>query len=157
MSRAGQVITPQSPVRIPSPQLEPHGSETSRPRGFVLRSRRDGRVIPRNRKGLRRFRRRWGSLSRRRARPDLFTRSASTPHFWPKLSAVSLSRAAWVKRCWLRSFGRNLPGLASEKMKLLRSKWGCVSLSGTLARETNVHVSGAAGAEPSANHLPHFP
>lgn len=35
------------------------------------------------------------------------------PRFGPELSAVSLSRAAWVKRCWLRSFGRNLPGLAS--------------------------------------------
>ena len=35
-----------------------------------------------------------------------------TPH---KLSAVSLSRPAWVKRCWLRSFGPNLPGLASVR------------------------------------------
>ena len=29
-------ITPQSPVQIPSPQLEPRSSETTRPRGFVL-------------------------------------------------------------------------------------------------------------------------
>ena len=33
-----------------------------------------------------------------------------TPHFWPRLSAVSPSLAAWVTSSCSR-FGRNLPGL----------------------------------------------
>ena len=37
------------------------------------------------------------------------------PDFCPKLSAVSVSRAASVNRCCSRSFGRNLPGLASVR------------------------------------------
>lgn len=45
-----------------------------------------------------------------------------TPRFCPKLSAVSQSHSAWVKRGWLRSFGRNLAGLASEREGSARRK-----------------------------------
>ncbi len=55
------------------------------------------------------------SLPTSRATRSIHTLGRPTPHFWPKLSAVSLSRAAWVKRCWLRSFGPNPPGLASDR------------------------------------------
>ena len=56
-----------------------------------------------------------GSLSTPRATPTIHTDGPPAVRFRPKLSAVSLSRAAWVKRCWLRSIGRNLPGLGAER------------------------------------------
>ena len=112
--QAKPFITPQSPVRIRFPQLEPQSSETTRPRGFVLRWGRDGASYPLESQG---FATLWTtigvSLPTSRATRSIHTLGPPTPRFWPKLSAVSLSRAAWVKRCWLRSFGRNLPGLAS--------------------------------------------
>ena len=53
---------------------------------------------------------------------NVVTRSMVVRRMWhpvalilDELLAVSLTRAAWVKRCWLPSFGRNLPGLASGR------------------------------------------
>ena len=89
-------ITLQSPVSIPFPQLEPHGSET-RDRGVLFCA---GERLGELSAGFARVCDDLAaskSLSRRRARPDVFTRSALRwLHFWPKLSVVSLSRAAWV-------------------------------------------------------------
>jgi hypothetical protein len=54
------------------------------------------------------------SLRTSRATRSIHTLGPLTPHFWPKLSVVSLSRASWVNRSCSRPFGPNLPGLASE-------------------------------------------
>ena len=62
-AHGGQLITPQSQIRIPSPQLEPHGSETTRPWGFVLRRRRDGASYPLDSQGFATLRRTFAILS----------------------------------------------------------------------------------------------
>ncbi len=57
-------------------QLEPHGSEMTRPWGFVLRGRRDRAAYPRESQGVATFAERGKTLFRRRARLHVFTRSA---------------------------------------------------------------------------------
>ncbi len=108
-----ELITSRSQVRILSPQLQPHGSETSRPWGFVLRWRRDGAAYPQVSQGFATLRRSW-SLFRRRARPDLFTRLAlrrpvSGPNSRPSLClappglrGVGFALSVPTPRGWLR-------------------------------------------------------
>ena len=50
----------------------------------------------------------WVSLPTSRATPAIHTLGPPTPHFWPKLSAVSQSRAAWVIE-GLRTLFRSQP------------------------------------------------
>jgi hypothetical protein len=54
------------------------------------------------------------SLRTSRATRRIHTLGPPVPHFRPKLSAVSLSRAVRVMGGSKRSIGRNLLGLASE-------------------------------------------
>ena len=56
------VITPQSQVRKLVAQLEPHGSKTTRPRGFVLRCRRDSAAFPQDSQGFTKLTLCWTSL-----------------------------------------------------------------------------------------------
>ena len=94
--KVGSYITPQSPIRIPFSQLQPLGSERKRPGGFVLHWRRKKAAYPQDSQGFATFRRPSESLSRRRATRLIHTGGPPTSRFWPKLSAASLSRAAWV-------------------------------------------------------------
>jgi hypothetical protein len=85
-----RAITWHSPIRIRNKQLQPHGSESSRPRGFVLRWRRDGASYHKESRGFATLASGGESLCGRRARPDLFTRSAlrrsiSAPNSRPSL------------------------------------------------------------------------
>jgi hypothetical protein len=64
------------PVRIRLPQLQPHGSETTRPWGFFMRWRRECAAYSLVFKGFATLEQAVESLSIRRARPGLFTRLA---------------------------------------------------------------------------------
>jgi hypothetical protein len=68
-------------------------------------------------------------LSRRRARLALFTRAAFRRPVSGPNSRLSLRLAPrGLSRGWLRSFGRNLPGLASDSRNG-RDRYGVVGLS----------------------------
>ena len=86
-------ITPQSPVRIPFPQLEPLGSETTRPWGFVLRRRRDCAAFPLDSKGFATFWRRRVSLSNV-ARDPFYShaRPSDAPFLAQTLGRLTVSR-----------------------------------------------------------------
>lgn len=101
---------------VPPAQLEPRSSETSRPRGFVLRWRRDSATYPVVSQRFAAVSRPLESLLRRRARPVVFIRSAlrrSNSGPGSRLS-LRLVRPGLSRGCE-RSFGRNLPGLGSER------------------------------------------
>ena len=107
-------IIPQSLTRIPFPQFEPHGSETTRPWGFVVHWRRDGLSCPQDSQRIAILWRLPESLILRRARHRRFTRSAlRRPNSGPN-SRLSLCLAAsGLSSGCDPSIGRNLPGLAS--------------------------------------------
>ena len=115
----GLFITPQSQIRTLSPQLEPHGSEMTRPWGFVLRWRRDRVSFSADSQGLATLARLATSLSRRRARRDLFTRAAlrrpiSGPNSLPSLclarpglTGVGFALSVATPQGWVPRVGRN--------------------------------------------------
>ena len=62
------------------------------------------------------------SLPTSRTTRPIHTLGPPTPHFWPKLSAVSLSRAAWVNE-GLASLNRSQPtGVGFGELKRPKSK-----------------------------------
>ena len=87
------VITPQSQVRKLVAPLEPRCSETSRPRGFIVRWQRGGAAYPRNRKGLRRYRPGW-RLSPDDARDSVYSHAGPfhDPILAQTLGRLSVSR-----------------------------------------------------------------
>ena len=98
------------------PPLQPHGSEATRPWGFFVRSRRDRAAYSQVFKGFATVVGCRKPLSRRRTRLRLFTRPprsrpVSDPNSRPSLCLTPPG----LSRGWLRSFGRNPPGLASVR------------------------------------------
>ena len=79
-------------------QLEPRSSETIATPGFCFSPARDRGDFPRNPEGLRRLHRRCVSLQRPARLASIHTLAPPPPLSGHKLSAVSLSRPAWVKR-----------------------------------------------------------
>ncbi len=88
-----KAITPQSQIRIRFPPLEPRSSENSRPRGFVLRWRREAAAYPPVFKGFATLLLLPESLSQRRARPDhSHDRAPVAPFLAQTLGRLSVSR-----------------------------------------------------------------
>jgi hypothetical protein len=91
----------------------PHGSERSRPWGSVLRWVRDWAAYPQESPGFAKVARRGESLSRRRARPDEFTRAPlrrlesgpnSRPSLYlalPGLRGVALAQSVATYQGWV--------------------------------------------------------
>ena len=65
------------------------------------------------------------SLTTMRATQTIHTLGPPTVHFWPKLSAVSLSLAAWVIGGLCALFRSQPPGVGFREMVGRKSKWQC--------------------------------
>jgi hypothetical protein len=121
-SNACQLIISQSPVRIRPPPLQPHGSETIATVGFCFApSERRGELSPGFAGVCHADVASGDSLPTLRATRRIHTLGHPTPHFPPKVSHVSQSRAAWVKRCWL-PFRSQPPWVAFGKRTQLQTK-----------------------------------